>query len=67
MLAPLLIVELVSCILLILAGWIGDQIRAGWRDHGPVRPASYVRTANLRYPWSFDDSDTTWSQLPCKH
>jgi hypothetical protein len=65
--AQFLIVELVACILLILAGWIGDEIRAGWREHGSMRPASSVRTSRLRHPWTFYDSDATWTDLPLKH
>jgi hypothetical protein len=65
--AQFLIVELVSCLLLILVGWVGDEIRAGWRQCGSVKPANCLRTGRPRHTWPFDDSEATWTELPCKH
>ena len=67
MLAQLLIDELVVCVLLLLAGWLGDEIRAGWWGHGSARATSCTWTGRPQHIWPFEDPDATWTELPCKN
>jgi hypothetical protein len=67
MLTEFLVIMLVGCVLLILAGWLGDEMRAGWWVHDLARPKSHQGTVRPRHPWPFEDPDATWTELPCKH
>jgi hypothetical protein len=66
MLAQFLIIMLVGCVLILLAGWVGDEMRAGWWEHDSVRPTASKRMRRREEPWYFDDSDATWTTLPFK-
>ncbi len=48
MLAPFFIDMLVGCLLLILAGWVSDEIRAGRRDVESMRPPGWNQMSRPR-------------------
>lgn len=66
MLTPFFIDLLVGCLLLIVAGWVSDKIRAGRRDLESVRPTGWNRMSRPRKRWSFDDPDATWTARPVR-
>jgi hypothetical protein len=59
MLAPYIIELLIGCSFLLLAGWAGDEIRAGRRALDAVRPTGWNQMGRQRKPWPFDDSHAT--------
>jgi hypothetical protein len=66
MLAPFFIDMLVGCLLLILAGWVSDEIRAGRRDVESMRPPGWNQMSRPRKPWQSDDPDATWIARPVR-
>ena len=66
MLTPFFIDLLVGCLLLILAGWVSDEIRTGRRDLESVRPTGWNQMSRPRKPWPFDDPDATWTARPVR-
>ncbi len=61
MLTPFIIDLLMVGLLLVLAGWASDEIRAGRRDLDSVRTGGLNQMRSLRKPSSFDDPDATWT------
>jgi hypothetical protein len=66
MFALLIIDLLIVCIVLILAGWAGDGIRAGRRDLDSVWPTSWNQVRRPRKPLPFDDPHATWTPRPVR-
>ncbi len=66
MLAPFLVDLLIGCLLLLLAGWASDEIRAGRRELDSGKPTGWNQAGRPRQPWPFDDPNATWTARPVR-